>query len=689
MTRIFLFLLVATTLSAQSNLLEQMLNAPFPTSLTAATQGEKLAWVYNTAGVRNVYVAIGPEFTARPVTQFTEDDGQDITNLVFSEDGNTLFFVRGGGPNGRGEIPNPTSDPAGARQEIWRITLSTDIQPVRLGEGSNPTPSPDNQKLAFTRRGQVWVLDLSSSGTLPRQYLTIRGNAGSLRWSPDGQHLALVSNRGDHAFIGVFTPANNAFRYLQPSLDKDSEPAWSPDSKKIAFLRVPNERGILPFVPRRTALPWSIWVADLASGEGSEVWRAPEGRGSAFREVSAENQLLWSHDGQLVFPWEGDGWTHLYSLSLAQGTTKCLTPGAFEVQYVSMSPDSKAILYSSNQDDIDRQHIWRVEVANGAPKLLTPGTGIEWGAVQTPGGKIAIMASGGRIPAHVSLLGTVNNRQPMGVNLSQFPTTQLTEPQAVVFPAADGLLIHGQLFLPPGMKAGEKRPAVLFFHGGSRRQMLLGFHHRGYYSNAYAFNQYLASQGYTVLSVNYRSGIGYGLDFREALNYGATGASEFQDVLGAGLFLRQRVDVDPARIGLWGGSYGGYLTALGLARASDLFAAGVDLHGVHDWNVVIKNFVPNYVPESKPEFARLAFQSSPMNFIDGWKSPVLIIHGDDDRNVPFSESVDLLESLRRQGVHTEQLIFPDEVHGFLLQRNWLAAYQASKDFFDRMLGNKK
>src|SRR5207245_10341075 len=146
-----------------------------------------------------------------------------------------------------------------------------------------------------------------------------------------------------------------------------------------------------------------------------------------------------------------------------------------------------------------------------------------------------------------------------------------------------------------------------------------------------------------------RSGIGHGRDFLEALSYGATGASEFNDVEGAGLYLRNRADVDAARIGLWGGSYGGFLTALGLARASDLFAAGVDFHGVHDWNVVIQNFQPSYQPEKRPESARLAFESSPLASVKSWRSPVLLIHGDDDRNVPFSESVNLAEALRRQG----------------------------------------
>jgi len=343
------------------------------------------------------------------------------------------------------------------------------------------------------------------------------------------------------------------------------------------------------------------------------------------------------------------------------------------------------MLYSSNQNDPDRQHIWRVPVAGGDPQLLTPGKAIEWSPLEV-GDQVMCLASGATTPAYAARIsGGKTHRMDTGIN---YPFEELIEPEAVVFSSADGMQIHAQLFRDPALAAGEQHPALLFFHGGSRRQMLLGFHHRGYYHHAYALNQYLARQGYLVLSVNYRSGIGYGMEFREALNYGAQGASEFLDVMGAGLYLRSREDVDPDRIGLWGGSYGGYLTALGLARASDLFAAGVDLHGVHDWNVVIRNFVPGYQPEKRADFARLAFDSSPMAYIQGWRSPVLLIHGDDDRNVPFSETVDLAESLRRQGVYFEQLIFPDEVHGFLLHKNWLAAYEATADFFNRMLGNK-
>lgn len=149
--------------------------------------------------------------------------------------------------------------------------------------------------------------------------------------------------------------------------------------------------------------------------------------------------------------------------------------------------------------------------------------------------------------------------------------------------------------------------------------------------------------------------------------------------IAAGLYLRGRADVDPNRIGLWGGSYGGYLTALGLARASNLFKAGVDVHGVHDWSRLGRAI------EMNPEASRIAFASSPMASVDTWKSPVLLIHGDDDRNVPFSQSIRLIEALRDRKVHVEQLVFPDEIHDFLTHAHWVAAYTAMADFFKRML----
>ncbi len=664
--------------------LEQIMSSPFPSNLVAAPAGDKVAWVQNAEGVRNIWVAEAPTYEGRQITQYAEDDGQEVGNLQFTIDGSAIVYVRGGGPNRQGEIPNPMSDPESVKRAIWIVVL-TGGEPRKLSEGSSPSLSPAGDRMAFMQRGQVWSITLEEDATAA-QLFQIRGGAGSLRWSPDGAKLAFVSSRGDHSFIGAYDIASESLRYLDPSVDRDRSPVWSPDGRQIAFIRQPQVSGTLPFLEQREALPWSIRVADVESGIGREIWQADKGPGSVFRGVVAGTQLFWGDGNHIVFPWEKDGWTHLYSVSANGGAATLLTPGEFEVQEVLLNSDRSQVVYSSNQDDIDRRHIWSVEVDGGRPEAITTGNGSEWTPTLVEDA-VAMLVADARRPAHAAIKSGSGDIRPLAPRSMprDFPSDQLVEPEQVIFSAADGMQIHGQLFVPANQHPGEKYPAVLFFHGGSRRQMLLGWHHRGYYHNAYALNQYLASQGYVVLSVNYRSGIGYGMEFREALNYGAHGASEFNDVLGAGLYLQSRADVDPSRIGLWGGSYGGYLTALGLARASDLFAAGVDLHGVHDWNLVIRNFVPSYNPAEQAAVSRLAFESSPMAAIDGWRSPVLLIHGDDDRNVPFSETIDLVEQLRKRGVYYEQLIFPDEVHGFLLHRNWMAAYRAAADFFDRML----
>ena len=217
---------------------------------------------------------------------------------------------------------------------------------------------------------------------------------------------------------------------------------------------------------------------------------------------------------------------------------------------------------------------------------------------------------------------------------------------------------------------------------------MLGWHMRSYYHNAYGLNQYLAANGYVVLSVNYRAGIGYGRSFREAPNQGPRGSSEYQDIVAAARYLQSLSFVDGNKIGLWGGSYGGLLTAMGLARDSELFAAGVDLHGVHDWALRGKRRNGGGWGIFGDELMKTAFESSPVADVAFWYSPVLFVHGDDDRNVDFIQTTDLVQRLRKEGnAHVEILVFPDEVHGFLRQSSWIRTYEATADFFNRFLKN--
>jgi dipeptidyl aminopeptidase/acylaminoacyl peptidase len=677
--RIISVLAMAAVAAAQQPpfTLDQVMGAAFPSEMSAAPAGGKVAWVSNARGVRNIMVAEPPAYQARKVTAYTADDGYELADLAWLPDASAILYRRLEGTNHAGEYPNPALDPKGTEQDIWVVALDG-TAPRKIGEGESPAVSPRGDRVAFIHRGQLWWAPVNGSAPAAAAAKT-RGTCARPVWSPDGARVAFESDRGDHGFIGVYDFAAETLRYFDPSTDRDLQPEWSPDGRGVAFLRIPSSGVHHARGPERAGEPWSIRIASLETGAGRQIWRAGEGPGSVFREITARNQVLWAKD-RLVFPWEADGWTHMYSVSPDGGNPTLLTSGAFEVEEAALTPDRTELIFNSNQGDTDRRHLWRVAVAGGTPAAITQGDGIEWAPTPaSDGNALAFLRSDARHPAHPAIrIGDQFRDLDAAAIPADFPLSQLVAPQQVIFSSADGLAIHGQLFLPPARPANGKASAVVFFHGGSRRQMLLGWHYMYYYSNAYALNQYLAANGYVVLSVNYRSGIGYGLDFREALNYGPAGGSEYNDVQGAGVYLRSRPDVDPNRIAVWGGSYGGYLTAMALARASDLYKAGADFHGVHNWATELN------IPVTGPDYD-LAFRSSPMAFLDTWRSPVLLIQGDDDRNVQFNQTVMLADALRKRHVDMEELVFPDEIHDFLLYRTWRAAYEATVEFLGRKL----
>lgn len=677
-----LMLLASTATGAT---VEQYLGAPFASEMHAAPNGGKVVWMLNERGARNLWVAAAPDYKGRRLTSYTGDDGQDLGMIEWTEDGRSIIYVRGGNLEQVGSAnPNPLSLAQAPDQSIWMISFEGGA-PRKLADGHSPAVSK-NGNVAFVRAAQIWMTNLD--GQRPAEIVHARGGASNLRWSPDGSQLAFTQSRGDHSFIGVYKIGDKSVRYLDPSMDRDSSPVWSIDGAHVAFIRTPSVARIGGATPRREELtPWSIRIADVATGAGREVWHADKGPGSVRHGMSAADQLLWADGDRLVFAWEKTGWSHLYSVSAEGGRATELTPGEFEIEDVALSRDRRTVLLSSNQDDIDRRHIWRVAASGGrpVPVLGKIGDGIEWTPADAGDGDVVYFRSSAKEVGRAAMKPANAGPHDLAPDSipADYPLNEQVVPQQVIFKASDGMPIHGQLFLP---KTGGKHPALVFVHGGSRRQMLLGWHYMDAYSYMYGVNQYWTNKGYVVLSVNYRSGTGYGLNFREALNYGAAGASEFNDVMGAGVYLAARPDVDPKRIAIWGASYGGYLTAMALARSSDLFAAGVDMMGVHDWSVLGGSAAnPNLDPERQRDQIRLAWASSPMATMNTWTSPVLIIHGDDDRNVAFNQSVILMDALRKQGVEFEELIFPDEVHDFLLFQHWIVSIKAADGFLDRKL----
>lgn len=693
---------------------------PFPTELTAAAVGSNIAWAFNEEGRRNVYVTTGSAFIPRQLTSYTQDDGQEISSLSLSPDGQWVVFVRGGdhGSNWDNDLPvNPAGEAQPFKVQVAVAPFSGG--PVKyLSEGDDPAISPDSKEVAFIKNDQVWSAPLDGS-TTAKNLFTTRGKVGSLQWSPDGRRLLFVANRSDHSVIGIYTKGSDGLQWIAPSFSRDEMPQWSSDGRLIVFVRRPGSGGAPDSLLVARHQPWSIYIADTSGAAPALLWKAPATLRGSYPTTDGGANLHWAAGNRIVFLSYHDGWPHLYSIDAGGGQETLLTPGNFMCEHIRMSPDRRRLFFSANAGpaplDIERRHAAMVSVDHPDMQVLTPGDGLEWTPTITGDGSayLFISATAQRPPLPAVMKG--NNIQLLCADkLANYPAS-LVIPQQVIFTAEDGVTVHADLFLPPDAAnqnratggstspgrstspggspsptkstsptGAPKSPAIVFVHGGPTRQMLLGWHYSDYYSNAYASNQYLASLGFVVLSVNYRLGIGYGYEFHKPEKAGAAGAGEYKDIKAAGKWLQRQKFVDTSRIGIYGGSYGGYLTALALAKDSRLFAAGVDFHGVHDWTVQGNTAAGKDRYEKAPDFdaaQKVAWLSSPVSSINTWRSPVLIIQGDDDRNVRFNQSVDLIQRLEKKGVPYETLMIVDDTHHWMKFENAVTVYDAAAAFF--------
>ena len=684
---------------AQKFTLDAVKSYAFPTELVRSSKGDKLAWAMDEKGVRNVYVAEAPNFEARKITNFKEDDGQELTSISISEDGKWVLFVRGGdhGANFDDEkAVNPSGNIEPQTVRVMQVAFTGG--PIRIiSEGDYPVISPDNKLVAYIKEGQPWVSKLDTNENedfldVPVRLFRTRGNVHSLTWAPGGKKIAFVADRKDHSFVGYFELGKANLNFVHPSFANDFSPRWSPDGSQLAFIRTPAEGGSTDSLTQRKRIPWSIRKVGLVAGEKSSlVWEAPNTYRGSLPTTHGGTNLHWPKQDRLVFTSYHDGWPHAYSVAASGGAPLLLSPGEFMVEHLSVSSDGNTVYFDANTGsdvtDKDRRHICQVSVDKADMKVVTPGVGNEWSAVSVQGGYAYIGAGAQKAPQLMVSAGSSARSLTESLIPAEFPTKLLVEPKQVVFKSLDGLSIHGQLF--DNSNGSQKKPAIIFVHGGPPRQMLLGWHYSDYYSNAYALNQYLANLGFVVLSVNYRLGIGYGYDFHNPKSAGQWGASEYLDIKAAGEWLAQQSFVDPKKIALYGGSYGGYLTALALARDSKLFATGVDIHGVHDW--AHQRELPMDAlagPHKAPDAdwaTSLSYRSSPISSLDTWKSPVLFIHADDDRNVPFSQSIDLINRLQKKKVPMETLVIADDTHHWMKFSNALRVFQATADYLKAQL----
>lgn len=682
----FLFLCFSNSVFSQSFNMEQVGKFSFPSELTSSPVGEKIAWAMNEQGKRNVYFAEGPDFQPVKLTQFNNDDGQEISNLKFTADGNWLIFVRGGdhGGGNASSTVNAQNLPTLPKVEIWKIELQSK-KAESVVEGDDFVLGPQNQ-LLYLKGGQVWKADLGGKAN-PDQLFQIKGNVNTLEFSPNGEKLAFTVNRGGHQLIGIYENQETPIHWIAPSFHRYSQPKWSPDGSQIAFIKTLGGSGAALSLLEPRHVPWEIWLADVESGKGEVLWKAPTTLRGSYRY----GFFAFPNEKEIVFESYHEGWQHLFALDISSKDLQSLTPGEYLVEQIKLSQNGNRVVFSANtgaeREDLDRRHIGSIDLQTKKLAWETSGTGIEAYPVGLgEGNKLAYFSA----TAQRSHLVAVKTDQ--GTSLLQessipidFPQDKLVTPKQVSFTAPDGTTVYGQLFEKEGGAA--KKPGVVFIHGGPQRQMLLGWSYMDYYSNTYAYNQYLAELGFVVLSVNYRLGIGYGYEFhRPAYGY-YQGAVEYQDIKAGGEFLAALGQVDADKIGVYGGSYGGYLTALALARDSDLFKVGVDIHGVHDLDGRYELPEGYEVAPDYEKAKEIAWKSSPMPDLATWKSPVLFIHSDDDRNVEVSQTTDLIRRFEEMGMPYESVLIPGDTHHWMKWENMIEVGQLTADFLKKHLMN--
>ncbi len=637
----------------------------YTTEAVGARDADRIAWINQQGGATQLLAATGPHYQqAIVITAAAPNDGQPVEALSISANGQWLAWDRGG-------VGDPAGSGALTERGVW--VAGPDNSLCRLGEGGRPTLSPANDRVAWMARGRLLVAPLNRDCEAMKAMATEIASGGVVAplWSPDGAALAFEQPIGRARRIGVW--ASGALRWLDNAAQLDVGPAWSPDSRKVAFLRIdPTDDALANQFDEDPPSRFSVMVMSAEDLKPTPVWTSPGADGFARQWRSRTTApVMWLNADHLGFLSEHAGWQHIYRVSLTGEPVTDLTPGPCETDYADVA--NGQLITSDNCDGVDGRTLRRIDTAGIGRLNLSQKAGV---------GVQPFLFNGARSIVYRVASGPVQTVEVRtGDTLSQ-PQSPAADPfdgiatESVVIKTADGLTLNGQLYRPK-----DQRPhaALIFLHGGPQRQTFLAGAPSAFYSRFGWMNRALARRGYVVLQLNYRSGNGQGRDFRRIRGVARNGAAEFKDVLAARGWLAGRGDVNAHRIGLWGDSWGGWLTSLSLARRSDLFASGVVISGVYDLSQT------SFGPLLNPQAREMAKASSAAGSIETWRSPVLIVHGGMDNTVSFKQAQALEAALKAHKQPVETLYFPREGHAFQLEKDWSELFDRASEFLDRTL----
>ena len=640
--------------------LREVLDIRYPSDFEWSPDGRFLSFVWYFRGIRDLYLI---PMDSKEIKQLTVSDG-NVRTYSWNKESKLIAYQKD--------------------EDIYYVDVNIG-KPVSLVVSSkkcrNPRWSPVSNELAYIMDNDIWLYSFDSH---TNTQLTKSGNVEDFKWSKDGGKIAFKVGEKGKSGWKIFSI-------------KDGEIIWeSEDGLCESLIWMPNGKKVLYSLADFNYISRRYLLADIEENVVEEILTEKDERGLLF-EVPP---IVSNKGNKVIFVLLVDGWTHLWLKDLENGELVQLTRGecediGCEGDSPVWTPNDDLIVFSSSRKNLTERHIWSVKPDGSDLEMLIPldGTSV-FPKVSPDGEKIVFLHSDPYEAPDIWMFDTKTRDVEKLTNSMPKTLTKekIVAPKIVTYSGAKNWKIYACLFVPPNLEKGKKYPAIVWLHGGPIRQMVRnGWHPMQIYSLFYSFHQLLVHKGYVVLFIDYRGSIGYGREFMQGI-YREMGVSDVIDVVKAVDYLKSLGFVDKERIGVWGISYGGYLTLQVLTKYPDVFKAGVNIAGVTDFESWMKWAEENYVLAAAFFRAKLGgntsknkslyMEASAINFIKNIKVPLLNLHGTADEAVTFKQLDELIKALVKEGKHFEVMYYPEEKHAFEKAETWLDAFNRVMKFFE-------